>query len=230
MEATLATQSDLIFPIHNNLRFPSPHRGPHHLAHSDCCLSQLQPNSTENGKHTHSKRLSTWHQKCFNCSHTHNKNYSPINYTRNFNLVKVFLRFPPEQLTGCKGHHKALGKLTSVWPQEFSDYLLSAVICISHIWETTSSCKSSCIRIRKTAYRTTQVWPDAAASSAPWREGAATLCISLNLWHMHGAGVTEETEAPYSPVRLLSPHFQHPCRTGRSTQYRRWIIQHSQGL
>jgi len=98
---------------HLALPQPSPRRHSSR-ALSDHCPSRLQPNPTENENHTHSKRLSTWLQKCFNCSCAHSKNYSPINYTQNYNLVKVFLRFPTEQVTGCKGHHKALEKLKSV--------------------------------------------------------------------------------------------------------------------
>lgn len=37
-----------------------------------------------------------------------------------YNLVKVFLRFLAQQVIGCKGHHKALETLKSVWPQEFA--------------------------------------------------------------------------------------------------------------
>lgn len=137
MKTTYAAQSDLTFPIH----VAEPHRSHNILP--------------ENEKHMHSERLSTWHQKCFNCSRAHSKNYSPINYMQNYNLLKVFLRFPTEQVIGCKGHHKALEKLKSVWPQESSDDFLSAVTCNSHIREAISGCKSSYIQIRKITYRTT---------------------------------------------------------------------------
>lgn len=162
-------------------------------------------------KSTPSKRLSTWHQKCFNCSRAHSKNYSPINYMWDYNLVKVFLRFLTQQVIGCKGHHKALEKLKSVRPQDFSDdfYQLQLGTRIlekelqNFLQENDAQNNTDMSRCS---------FPGGAVTG---REVAAAPCIALALWCAKALGkVNRGNRGPLFPSKTPFSSPPASLRTG----------------
>lgn len=130
-----------------------------------------------------------------------------------YNLVKVFLRFLTQQVIGCKGHHKALEKLKSVRPQDFSDDLYQLQLGTRILEKELQNFLQE-----NDAQNNTDMsrcsFPGGAVTG---REVAAAPCIALALWCAKALGkVNRGNRGPLFPSKTPFSSPPASLRTGSS--------------